>query len=64
MKIVITRNGIFKQKWSFKLVGNNGKILAWSEKYYNFQDMLDTIKLIQFEIMDCEVENKYLNMKL
>lgn len=64
MKIVITRNGIFKQKWSFKLVGKNGEILMTGEKYYNFKDMVDTITLIKNGIMNCEVENKYLNMKL
>ena len=61
MKILITRNGIFKQKWSFKLVGINGKTLMIGEKYYNFGDMIDTINLIQNEIKGCEIENQYLN---
>jgi uncharacterized protein YegP (UPF0339 family) len=61
MKIVITRNGLFKQKWSFKIVSKNGKTLAHSEKYNNRVDMVSAIDLIQQGAAGCEIENKYLN---
>ena len=61
MKIVITKNGLFRQKWSFKLVGKNGKILMTGEKYYNFKDMTDTIEVILNGIKGCKIENQYLN---
>ena len=57
MKIVITRNGFFRQKWSFKLVANNGNILMVSEKYHNHKDMVDTITLIQNNIKGCNIEH-------
>jgi uncharacterized protein YegP (UPF0339 family) len=60
MKIVITRKGIFKQKWSFKLVARNGKILANSEKYNNHVDMVNAIDIIRNEIATCTVINEYL----
>lgn len=60
MKIVIKMSGIFKQKWSFKFVGSNGKTLAIGEKYYNLEDMMDTILLIQCKARGCVIENKYI----
>lgn len=59
MKIVITRNGFFKQKWSFKIVAMNGKILCHSEKYNNRIDMVYAIALIRNYASGCEIENTH-----
>jgi uncharacterized protein YegP (UPF0339 family) len=61
MKIVITRNGFFHQKWSFKIVAKNGKILCHSEKYHNFKDVGDAIDIIQKGIQGCTIINEYLD---
>lgn len=59
MKVVITKSGIFKQKWSFKFIGDNNKILMVGEKYYNYQDMMNTLTIIRDNVKTCIVENKY-----
>ena len=61
MKIEIIRNGLFKQKWSFRILASNGKILCWSEKYNNFKDMVAAINIIKDGIDGCEIVNTYLN---
>lgn len=60
MKFEIRRNGFFKQKWSFRIIAKNGKILASSEKYYNRIDMVHAIEIIQNGAKDCEIINKVL----
>lgn len=59
MKIEIIRNGLFKQKWSFRILAKNGKILASSEKYANHIDMIAAIDIIQKGVKDCEIINTY-----
>ena len=59
MKIEIIRNGFFKQKWSFRIVAKNGKILASSEKYHNRVDMVTAIDIIQKGASGCEIINTY-----
>jgi uncharacterized protein YegP (UPF0339 family) len=59
MKIVISKKGWFRQKWSFQIVARNGNILCSSEKYWNKQDCLDTVYLIQNHSEGCKVEYKY-----
>ena len=59
MKIEIIRNGLFKQKWSFRILANNGKILASSEKYANRVDMVAAIDIIQNGAKGCEITNTY-----
>jgi uncharacterized protein YegP (UPF0339 family) len=61
MKIIIVRNGFFHQKWSFKIIAKNGKILCHSEKYHNFKDVGDAIDIIQKGIQGCEIVNEYKN---
>lgn len=55
MKIVIIKKKWFRQKWSFKFVAENGKILVVSEKYCNYSDMMNTIISIQKEILKAEL---------
>ena len=59
MKIEIIRNGFFRQKWSFRIVAKNGKILASSEKYNNRVDMVAAIDIIQKGALNCEIVNTY-----
>lgn len=59
MKIEIIRNGFFRQKWSFRIVAKNGKILASSEKYANRADMVKAIDIIQNGAKGCEIINTY-----
>lgn len=59
MKIVIIRKSFFRQKWSFQLVANNGRILCSSEKYYNRADLVNAIDLIQRLVGTAPVINKY-----
>lgn len=59
MKIEIIRNGFFRQKWSFRILAKNGKILATSEKYANRVDMVAAIDIIQKGALGCEIINTY-----
>jgi len=55
MKIEEIRTGWFKQKWSFRIKASNGKVIATSEKYYNYKDMKDTICLLQKDLPTAEL---------
>jgi len=41
MKIEIIRTKLLRQKYHFRIVASNGRVLASSEKYYNLQDCID-----------------------
>lgn len=44
------RGGLFKRQWRFNIRSTgNHKVLAPSELYHNYQDMIDTIHLIDPE---------------
>jgi len=60
MKIIIGKRKFRKQKWHFKIVAANNKVVATSgsEFYCNKQDMLDTIELLKKDLKDAEIIEK------
>lgn len=59
MKIVITKRKFRRQKWHFKIIANNNKIVATSGEFYtNKQDMLNTIELLKHDLKDAEIIEK------
>jgi len=55
MKIVIIKKWWLKQKYHFRIVAGNGKILASSEGYYNLDDCVDAAESIQKEIHNAKI---------
>lgn len=43
----IIKRGWLKQKWYFRVLSSNGKVLAVSEGYYNQKDCEDVVMLIK-----------------
>ncbi len=43
MKFFVKKRRFRKQKYYFKIVSDNGRILCSSEGYYNSKDILSTI---------------------
>jgi uncharacterized protein YegP (UPF0339 family) len=58
MKIVIIKKWWLKQKYHFRIVARNGKILASSEGYYNQDDCVDAAESIQKEIPNAIIHFK------
>jgi uncharacterized protein YegP (UPF0339 family) len=56
MKIKITKHGWLRQKWHFSIVANNGKTVAQSENYRNYDDMMDTIQLLKKECATARIQ--------
>lgn len=57
MKIEIIKSGWLHQKWRFRIKARNGQVLATSESYHNFSDMIKTIHSIQYSIRRAEIVN-------
>ena len=55
MKIVIIKKWWLKQKYHFRIIAKNGKILASSEGYYNQDDCVDAAESIQKEITNAKI---------
>jgi uncharacterized protein YegP (UPF0339 family) len=47
MKFVLVKSGWLTQKWHFRIVADNGEILASSEKYNNRIDCYAAIRRIK-----------------
>ena len=63
MKIETIRTGWFKQKWTFRIRADNGRIIVPVEHYNNLQDMADTITALQKGLPTAEVVTIYKDKK-
>lgn len=55
MKIVIVKNKWRRQKYHFRIVAANSKILCTSETYHNLGDVLIAVDSIKLNIRDAEI---------
>lgn len=57
MIIDVKKSGFGRQKFRFTLKGDNGEVVAQSEKYNNYQDCLKTVEMIKAQAATARVND-------
>jgi uncharacterized protein YegP (UPF0339 family) len=60
MTIEIIKKKWLKQKFHFRIVARNGRVLCTSENYNNLGDVLSAIDSIKYEIPNAQLKSKWL----
>lgn len=56
----LLKRGWLKQKWYFRIISVNNKVLASSENYFNKEDCMKAIKLIKEQSQTAPINIKIL----